>query len=187
MSSFAPGSQPLPWHFPVRNELMAALADLVVVIEARVDSGSLITAKQARQKGRPIAAFPGSPGTELALRAGAYPVRSVAEVLRLLVNLAGTAASRPADPAHTYAIFGAPARAPVVPAPSFINESTGEADQSVAVLSALSRVSALDLGELCARTGFLPGDCAAALVDLELRGRCTRLAGGRYILQAPLS
>ena len=43
------------------------------------------------------------------------------------------------------------------------------------------------LGELCARTGLLAGDCAAALVDLELRERCTRLAGGRYIVHPPLS
>ncbi len=179
LSSFAPGSQPVPWHFPVRNELMAALAELVVIIEARADSGSLITAQHARRHHRPVAAFPGSPGAELALRDGAYPVRSVAEVLALLVRLKDRAGR---DQAPAYVAPSAPA-----PTPSFINESAAEAAQCLAVLSALSSASAIDLGEVCARTGLQPGDCAAALVDLELRGRCTRLAGGRYIMQAPLS
>jgi DNA processing protein len=177
LSSFAPGTQPLSWHFPVRNELMAVLADLVVIIEARADSGSLITAKQARRHGRRLAAFAGSPGAASALASGAHRVDSVADVLALLDGGSdGAAASRVGSPA-----------------PSFLNESSAAEDEqgaeaagSLAVLAALSR-SATDLGELCARTGLSPGDCAAALVDLELRGRCTRLAGGRYIVHAPLS
>ena len=191
LSMFALGEQPIPWHFPARNELMAVLAELVVVIEATADSGSLITAEHARRHGRPIAAFPGSPGAELALGAGAHRVNTVGDVLALLTSLAAGTTTSATDgaPANRPAA-SAPAapRAPAYePAPSFINESTGEAAESLAVLSALSRASAVDLGDLCARTGLSPGDCAAALVDLELRGRCTRLAGGRYIMTAPLS
>ena len=195
LSSFPPGTQPVPWHFPARNELMAALADLVVIIEARADSGSLITAKQARRHGRAIAAFPGSAGTAVALLAGAHPVHTVTEVLALLERspqdlprCPPVASSRGAGPwpppVGPAGRARRAARAELAPAQSFISEFSAAAD---GVLAALAQsVSPSDLGELCARTGLSPGDCAAALVDLELRGRCTRLAGGRYIVHAPL-
>lgn len=190
LSSFPPGAQPLPWHFPARNELMAVLADLVVIIEARADSGSLITARQARRHGRALAAFPGSAGTAAALAAGAQPVQTVADVLALLA--AGPAPSErrpaarsgPAEPPPVGPRGQARRAAGAPPAPSFISEFSAAADGLLAVLA--QTVSPHDLGELCARTGLSPGDCAAALVDLELRGRCTRLAGGRYIVHAPL-
>lgn len=57
-----------------------------------------------------------------------------------------------------------------------------------AVLAVLAAAPApLSVDALCASTGRNPADCAAALVGLELRGRCTRLAGGRFIVHAPLS
>lgn len=195
LSGFPPGTQPAQWHFPARNELMAALADLVVIIEARADSGSLITAKQARRHGRAIAAFPGSAGTTAALAAGAQAVHTVAEVLALLerseqdlYRSPQAPGSRGAGPAVAAARPAGRARRALPDefalAQSFISECSAAAD---GVLAALAQsVSPSDLGELCARTGLSPGDCAAALVDLELRGRCTRLAGGRYIVHAPL-
>lgn len=193
LSSFAPGAQPVPWHFPARNELMAALADLLVIIEARADSGSLITARQARRHGRMIAAFPGSAGAAAALAAGAHPVHTVTEVLALLERRQQELYRRPQAPGSRGAgrVAAEPAGrarrtqpSELAPARSFISECSAAAD---GVLAALAQsVSPRDLGELCARTGLSPGDCAAALVDLELRGRCTRLAGGRYIVQAPL-
>lgn len=195
LSSFPPGAQPAAWHFPARNELMAVLADLVVLIEARADSGSLITAKQARRHGRAIAAFPGSAGTAAALAAGAHPVHTVAEVLALLdrreqarYGCPQAASDGGAGPVMPPVVPAGRARGAARPAPtpaqSFISEFSAAAD---GVLAALAQsVSPSDLGELCARTGLSPGDCAAALVDLELCGRCTRLAGGRYIVHAPL-
>jgi DNA processing protein len=183
LSMFAPGEPPRRWQFPARNQLMAALADLVVVIEAGADSGSLITAAYARRLGRPVAAFGGSPGTEAAIAAGARRVGSIAEVLAFLAECAGTPAEAGA------------CAAPAPPAPSFLcagePEPGAEAAEVARVWAALAApgaaLSPIDLGELCAKTGLLPGDCAAALIDLELRGRCTRLAGGRYIVHAPLS
>jgi predicted Rossmann fold nucleotide-binding protein DprA/Smf involved in DNA uptake len=44
----------------------------------------------------------------------------------------------------------------------------------------------LDLGELCARSGLSAADCAAAVIELEICGRCSRLPGGRVIGHAPL-
>ncbi len=198
LSSYPPGSPPIRWHFPERNELMAALADLVVVVEADLDSGSLITVAHARRHGRMVAAFAGSAGTDAALAGGAALVRTAADVLALLDRTEGTApaaaAAAPQKPrrqraaARTQVAARQQAAAPV---PSFFAEpdaaaSLGAAADTVLLSALAGSGSAVDLSELCARTGLLPADCAAALVDLELRGQCTRLAGGRYIGHAPL-
>lgn len=61
-----------------------------------------------------------------------------------------------------------------------------ELDEAVLALLAAAPAP-LSVDALCASTGRNPADCAAALVGLELRGRCTRLAGGRFIVHAPLS
>ena len=59
MSEFPPGADPLPWHFPIRNRVISALADVVIVIEAKEKSGSLITADYALEQGKTVFALPG--------------------------------------------------------------------------------------------------------------------------------
>ena len=60
ISEYPEGTPPLAHHFPVRNRLISALSDLVLVVEAREASGSLITAGYALDQGRPVYAIPGS-------------------------------------------------------------------------------------------------------------------------------
>ncbi len=77
ISEYPPGTPPAPWRFPARNRLIAALADAVLVVEARARSGALITADHALDLGRDVLAVPGwagSPaaaGTNGLLKAGA--------------------------------------------------------------------------------------------------------------------
>lgn len=54
------GTAPVAWHFPARNRLIAALADIVVVVESHARGGALHTATEAAQRGRPVMAVPGS-------------------------------------------------------------------------------------------------------------------------------
>lgn len=90
LSELPPGRTAHAGAFPRRNRLIAALADVVVVVEAGTKSGSLITAQLGVALGRMVAAVPGpidresSMGANLLLRDGAQTVTSVDDVLGLL-------------------------------------------------------------------------------------------------------
>ena len=87
LSEYPPGAPPLPGCFPVRNRIVAALGDAVVVVEARRRSGALITARHARELGRPLYAVPGSAGTDELLAADlAGAVDSGAEIIRRMAG-----------------------------------------------------------------------------------------------------
>lgn len=60
LSEYEPGARPLKYHFPERNRLIAGLSSAVVVAEAKMRSGSLITCERALEEGRDIFAIPGS-------------------------------------------------------------------------------------------------------------------------------
>src|SRR6266536_439269 len=88
VSEYEPGVEPAPWRFPARNRIIAALADAVVIVEARARSGALITVDLAMEIGKPIYAVPGeitsllSEGTNDLLRHGwATALTSALDVL----------------------------------------------------------------------------------------------------------
>lgn len=80
VSEFPPGIAPEPWRFPARNRIISGLAGVVIVVEAAVRSGALITARLALEQGRTVMAVPGdlsretSAGTNLLIRDGAHPL-----------------------------------------------------------------------------------------------------------------
>jgi DNA processing protein len=84
VSPFAEGQLPLRSHFVSRNAVIAALADLVVVVEAGLDSGSLHTARFALRYGRPLAAYGKSPGCESLLASGVPLVEGASDLVALL-------------------------------------------------------------------------------------------------------
>ena len=65
MSEYVPGAEPLQWRFPLRNRIISMLADTVAVVEAKKNSGSLITTDYALQYGKEIFAVPGQVGVAL--------------------------------------------------------------------------------------------------------------------------
>ncbi len=82
------------WRFPVRNRLLAALSDVVVVVESRHQGGSRYTVDAAMERGVPVGAVPGSirsptsEGTNALLAEGAFPVCSAGDIL-VALSLAG--------------------------------------------------------------------------------------------------
>jgi len=99
MSEFPPGTPPEGWRFPTRNRVIAGLSDVLLVVEAGLKGGALITARIALDYGVPVYAVPGdvdrvaSVGTNLLIRDGAFPIfgpDDLAEVLSLLEPLYAT-------------------------------------------------------------------------------------------------
>lgn len=86
VSMFPSGLAPRPSTFVQRNPLISALADVVVVVEADVHSGSLSTARAAVEQGRLVAAWPGSRGTDRLLGSGAALVETPADVTAALAG-----------------------------------------------------------------------------------------------------
>lgn len=91
LTEYVPDTRPLPILFPRRNRLISVLSDLVLVIEAREQSGSLITADFALEQGRDVYAVPGRPcdalsvGCNRLIQQGAKCVLSVEDVLEELL------------------------------------------------------------------------------------------------------
>ncbi len=90
ISEWPPGVEPEGWRFPLRNRILAALCEVLVVVESRERGGSLVTVREAINRSVEVMAVPGSPrsrasaGTNQLLVDGAAPVTSVADVLTVL-------------------------------------------------------------------------------------------------------
>lgn len=90
ISEQVPGEPPMPYHFPLRNRIISGLADVVLVMEAKEKSGSLITADMALEQGRDVYALPGpvtsalSQGCHRLIRQGAGILISPEEFLKEL-------------------------------------------------------------------------------------------------------
>jgi DNA processing protein len=105
MSEYGPGTEPRPGQFPVRNRIVAALAEATVVVEAGRSSGALITATRAAQLGRRVLAVPGSPGCDRLISSGAA-VR-LDDAASLVARLAGEPAAPAAVPASLEPLLAA--------------------------------------------------------------------------------
>jgi DNA processing protein len=106
------GTPPLPRVFPARNRIIAALADVVVVVESHHAGGALYTAEAAARRGIPVCAVPGSvrsrasDGTNGLLVDGCTPVRDAADVL-VAVSLAGSGGHAPEPAVHSATLVAA--------------------------------------------------------------------------------
>jgi DNA processing protein len=115
LTELPPGTPPRRGHFPVRNRIVAALAEAVVVVEARRQSGALITARLGRQMGRRLFAVPGSAGTDALIASGA--AMSVEDPAALLAGLVRQDhRPEPVVPAALAALVAALRAGPAAPA-----------------------------------------------------------------------
>ena len=158
LSEYPLGMGPLAENFPRRNRIIAALGQGTLVVEAALQSGSLITARFAAEQGKDVFAIPGSihsvqaRGCHALLRQGAKLVETVQDVLEELGSAARPAASSSAPQAV----------APTTP-----------------LLDALG-FDPVSLDALVARTGESAATLQVHLLELELEGKVARLAGGLF-------
>jgi DNA processing protein len=171
LSQFPDGAPPLPGQFPARNRTLAGLALGVVVVEATLRSGALITAGFAGDLGREVFAVPGRVTSELS----AGPHRLIQEGATLVQQWTDIVQELPESARR--AVLAAPATSVQadLPAPG--------SDQG-RVLAVLSCDAPQHIEQLIARCSMEPARLAATLIDLELTGWARQLAGQRWVAAA---
>jgi DNA processing protein len=182
VSEFPPGTVGKPDHFPRRNRLISGLSLGVVVVEASLQSGSLITARPAADQGREVFALPGSIQNPLArgchrlIRDGARLVEDPAEVIAELAPLAAAQGERlraRLEPAVSEpGAAGTTTRA---------DEGGRHRDPDYARLLAALGHDPASLDELAAHSGLTIAALSSMLLVLELEGAVAGSAG-RYAL-----
>jgi DNA processing protein len=156
LSEFSLGTISAPGHFPKRNRIISGLSHAVLVVEAALNSGSLITARQALEQGREVLAIPGSihsplsKGCHALIKQGAKLVESAQDIVEELAW-------------------------PVMPA-MIAHPTSGEGEP---LLQHLGH-DPVSLDQLAERCGLTVEALSAKLLTLELEGRVAQLPGGRY-------
>ena len=162
LSELRPGVRPLPYHFPRRNRIISGLSDLVLVMEAKEKSGSLITADMALEQGKDVYALPGpvdsklSKGCHQLIRQGAGILISPEALLEEL-GISGNIPKEKDSEAKK------------------VLESTENLVYSSVVLSPRS------MGEIVEEVGILPQKVLETLVSLEMKGYIKDISKNYYI------
>ena len=160
VSELAPGTPPLPGHFPLRNRVISGISLATVVVEASERSGSLITARYALEQGRDVMAVPGSVlsgrnrGSHALLKDGAKVVETAADVLE---GLGWPSAALVADPA---------------------------ADDPDELMALMAPAESYTLEELAKLSGLTSPTLLARLTRHELAGKVETIAG-RFVRTSP--
>jgi DNA processing protein len=159
ISEFPLGTPPIAANFPRRNRILSGMSIGCLVVEASLQSGSLITARLAMEQGRDVFAIPGSihspqsRGCHALIKQGAKLAESVQDILE---ELSGQL------------VF--PAR--IAETPVVRNEDSG--------LLELIGFDPVSMDSLCMRSGLTVSQLSAMLLTLELEGRIAALPGGLF-------
>ena len=172
ITEMAIGTSPRAEHFPRRNRIISGMSRAVIIVEAAMRSGSLITARFANEQGRDVFAVPGSPldprceGTNKLIKDGASILTSVDDVLEML--------NRETSPLQQSLFEREPE--PLLPPDQDADEATRRE-----VVSLLSP-NAIEIDDLIREAQCQPEAVMAVLLELEVAGRITRSAGGMVAL-----
>ena len=166
------GTVPQNRHFPRRNRIIAGMARGVLVVEAKLRSGSLITARNAAEEGRGVFAVPGSPldprakGCNNLLHDGAVLTRSAADVLAVLDTATPLTESR----------------GEVFSPPHSARPSEKEISAARAKVKDLLSTTAVSVDEIIRQCQLTSATVLAVLLELELGGRVERHPGNKISL-----
>jgi len=161
LSDYPPGTPPEGGNFPPRNRIISGLSRVVLVMEAGIKSGALITANYAAEQGKDVFAVPGkitaplNKGTNLLIKQGAHPLLEAQDVLDFL-NMKLVETSR-------------------------VVQSTLPGDPREALLYSAVGDEPLHVDELSALTKLPIEEVTAALTVMELKGMVQKTFGMKYI------
>lgn len=167
VSEFPLGSKPLGFHFPLRNRIISGLSLAVIVVEATLRSGSLITARLALEQNRDVMAVPGnatsdlSAGTNWLIQCGAKLVTRWEDVAAELPDYVRTRLARPDADSR-----------PLTPDLS--------PDEAV-VLEALKADAPMSVDDLVEATDYSVSELLSILLGLELKGAAAQVPGKKYL------
>jgi DNA processing protein len=168
VSELFPGTAPARHHFPRRNRIISGLSVGVLVVEAGLRSGSLITARLAGEQGREVFAIPGSIHNPMArgchriIREGAKLVETVDDILG---ELAGVLRPRPDTETA---------------APRDQNDSATALDGDYRMLLEACGTDPVTIDQIARRTKLTAAEVSSMLLILELQGVVESGPGGRY-------
>ena len=170
ISEFPLGTPSKAQNFPRRNRLISGLSLGCLVVEANINSGSLITARLATEQGREVFAIPGSihspvaKGCHLLIKQGAKLVESTQDILEEIKHLLPVAKQTIHSPTGLMTHLGA-------------NETNGSEANTVLALMGYDAINFDNLQQLSALT---TDSLSAMLMMLELDGKITVLQGNQY-------
>lgn len=190
LSEYPPGSEPLGWHFPVRNRIISGLCLATLVVEAPEHSGALITAGTALEQGREVFAVPGpidaptSVGCNQLIRDGGGMVSEAWDLLREY-EARFPDKLRPGEAKHQPSILGYQARQkeeprPVPPSVSLSHNDLSLTDDQIALLKALPEEEPMLVDDLIEQTDIPTRRVLSALTVLEIEHLVQQHSGKRY-------
>ncbi len=192
LSEEEPGTPPLSRNFPKRNRIISALSDIVLVVEARERSGSLITVDFALEQGKTVYAVPGrvsdllSCGCNRLIEQGAGIACSPETILmelesqRTLCEAAGRSRKRRNGQIRREGDAGRMTGLPEEEAYGSGKDLTALSGEARAVYDMLDR-DPVSLDILYRRSGLLPGTLASALFELQLAGLAEECGRNHYV------
>lgn len=167
------GMEPMAKHFPKRNRIISGLSSGVVIVEATLKSGSLITARMAAEQGRDVYAIPGHPfdpragGPNKLIQDGATLVQSADDILQ---NIHDYSATRPALSEGTQTTWQ----------PADLSENDAETVRDIILQNLSSTPVTVD--ELVRNCHLTVPAAQMVLLELELAGRIQRLPANRIVV-----
>jgi DNA processing protein len=178
VSEFPLGTPPAKQNFPRRNRVISGLATGTLVVEAAIQSGSLITARMAASQGREVFAIPGSihnpltRGCHQLIREGATLVESAQDIFPQLRQL-------------TLALAAHPVGVEAANAADSTRVSRSPLDKNHKILLDALGFEPAGVDLLVQRTGLQVSEVASMLLILELDGRIESFPGGLYVRAHP--
>ena len=168
LSEYAPGEKPLPANFPYRNRIISALGEAVVLVEAKIHSGSLRTVDHALQQGKEVFVYPGDPaslhfeGNHQLLREGGHYFTTARNILEDMNWLD----KNPREVQN-----------------SECNSPTGARSPAEEKIRQCLIPGAMSFEQLAAQSGTAPAELLSLLTIMQVNGTIEPLPGKKYQLK----